>query len=149
MTIPEAAQLVIQAAAMARGGEVFILDMGEPVRIADLARKMIELSGMTVREEGRPDGDIDINVVGLRPGEKLYEELLIGDNPTTTAHPLIMQAREHFLPLPDLEVLLARLESAIDTGDVPEALAVLRAGVPEFVPTSDVVDWLATANASG
>ena len=92
MTIPEAAQLVIQAGAMAQGGEVFVLDMGEPVRIADLARQMLLLSGLTVKDEANPQGDIEIKVTGLRPGEKLYEELLIGNNPLPTAHPRIMKA---------------------------------------------------------
>ena len=95
MTIPEAAQLVIQAGAMAKGGEVFVLDMGEPVRIVDLARRMVELSGMRVRDEAHPDGDIAISITGLRPGEKLYEELLIGDNPTTTSHRVALPMLHH------------------------------------------------------
>jgi FlaA1/EpsC-like NDP-sugar epimerase len=94
MTIPEAAQLVIQATAMAKGGEVFVLDMGQPVRIMDLARSMVRLSGLTVRDAQDPDGDIEIVETGLRPGEKLYEELLIGDNPEPTNHPRILRARE-------------------------------------------------------
>src|SRR5207253_2202906 len=94
MLIPEAAQLVIQAGAMAKGGEVFVLDMGEPVRIIDLARKMIHLSGFSERTSQQPDGDIAIRVVGLRPGEKLFEELLIGDNAEPSEHPKIMRARE-------------------------------------------------------
>jgi FlaA1/EpsC-like NDP-sugar epimerase len=102
MTIPEAAQLVVQAGAMARGGEVFVLDMGQPVRIMDLARRMIELAGHTVRDAEHPAGDIEIVITGLRPGEKLYEELLIGDNPMPTDHPRIMKAREGFVPLNDL-----------------------------------------------
>ncbi|MFM7801259.1 MAG: UDP-N-acetylglucosamine 4,6-dehydratase family protein, partial [Limnohabitans sp.] len=96
MTIPEAAQLVIQAGAMAKGGDVFVLDMGEPVRIMDLARRMIELSGLRVKDEKYPDGDIEIEISGLRPGEKLYEELLIGDNPKPTSHSRIMKAHEEF-----------------------------------------------------
>ncbi|MBY3237336.1 polysaccharide biosynthesis protein, partial [Rhizobium laguerreae] len=102
MTISEASQLVIQAGAMAEGGDVFLLDMGEPVRIADLARKMVELSGLAVRDEDNPEGDIELSVTGLRPGEKLFEELLIGDNPETTEHPRIMKAREDFLSWPEL-----------------------------------------------
>lgn len=98
MTIPEASQLVIQAGAMSGGGDVFLLDMGEPVRIADLARRMVELSGLTVRDEDEPDGDIELEITGLRPGEKLFEELLIGDNPQPTSHPRIMQAKEDFWP---------------------------------------------------
>ena len=102
MTIPEAAQLVIQAGAMAMGGDVFVLDMGEPVRIIDLARRMVELSGLAVLDDANPDGDIAMEVTSLRPGEKLYEELLIGDNPMPTTHPRIMRAEEEFLPWPVL-----------------------------------------------
>lgn len=94
MTIPEAAQLVIQAGAMAQGGDVFVLDMGAPVRIIDLARRLIELSGRTVRDEKTPNGDIELCITGLRPGEKLYEELLIGDNAMQTLHPRVMKAHE-------------------------------------------------------
>ncbi|OGQ57681.1 MAG: capsular biosynthesis protein, partial [Deltaproteobacteria bacterium RIFCSPLOWO2_02_FULL_53_8] len=97
MTIPEAAQLVLHAGAMATGGDVFVLDMGEPVRIMDLARRMVALSGLTVRDAANPGGDIEIAITGLRPGEKLYEELLIGDNPSPTAHPRIMKAHEDCL----------------------------------------------------
>jgi FlaA1/EpsC-like NDP-sugar epimerase len=148
MTIPEAAQLVIQAGAMATGGEVFILDMGEPVKIADLARKMIELSGLSVRDAGDVEGDIAIEVVGLRPGEKLYEELLIGENPSPTAHPLIMKATETHLPLVRLDQELARLTKAIEANDAQDLLAVLRDVVPEFAPASDVVDWVHMKRAS-
>ena len=98
MTIPEAAQLVIQAGSMGQGGEVYVLDMGKPVKIVDLARRMVHLSGLELRDEAHPDGDIAIEVVGLRPGEKLYEELLIGDNVEGTSHPLIMRAYEHEVP---------------------------------------------------
>src|SRR3546814_3646226 len=103
MTFPEEAQLVIQASAMARGGEVFVLDMGQPVRIIDLARSMVQLSGLSVRDADRPDGDIEIVETGLRPGEKLYEELLIGDNPEPTNHPRILRARESRWPWEELE----------------------------------------------
>jgi FlaA1/EpsC-like NDP-sugar epimerase len=103
MTIPEAAQLVIQAGAMAKGGDVFLLDMGQPVKIIDLARRMIELSGLTVRDELNPDGDIEIQITGLRHGEKLYEELLIGEDSETTPHPRIMKAHEDFMPWPALQ----------------------------------------------
>jgi FlaA1/EpsC-like NDP-sugar epimerase len=116
MTIPEAAQLVLQAAAMARGAEVFILDMGQPVKILDLAHRMVALSGLTIRDESRPDGDIEIAVTGLRAGEKLYEELLIGNNPQKTEHPRIMQAREDALPWPLLVAELRELQRAA-TGD--------------------------------
>lgn len=125
MTIPEAAQLVLQAGAMASGGEVFVLDMGDPVRILDLARRMVELSGMTVRDDANPEGDIEIAVTGLRPGEKLYEELLIGDNPTRTAHPRIMKAHEEHLAWPVLEMHLQTLHRAANSSDVAAIKAVL------------------------
>ena len=112
MTIPEAAQLVLQAASMATGGEVFVLDMGEPVKIIDLARRLVGLSGLRVRDQQQPDGDIEFAFVGLRPGEKLYEELLIGDNPTATQHPRIMKAREDFIAWPELMSYLQRLQQA-------------------------------------
>ncbi len=149
MTIPEAAQLVIQAGAMASGGEVFVLDMGEPVRIADLARKMIELSGLAVRDADDPDGEIEIDVIGLRPGEKLYEELLIGENPVATSHPLIMKARESCLPQSKLAPLLDQLEQALYAHDVTLVSSLLRVIVPEFAPSSDIVDWVHMENISG
>ncbi|MDR0735236.1 MAG: polysaccharide biosynthesis protein [Zoogloeaceae bacterium] len=128
MTIPEAAQLVIQAGAMASegpGGDVYVLDMGEPVKILHLAERMVALSGLTVRDAARPDGDIRIDITGLRPGEKLYEELLIGDNPEATTHPRIMKAREGFLPWPELEAHLARLQAALDANDRPRIRQLL------------------------
>ncbi len=140
MTIPEAAQLVVQASAMAVGGEVFVLDMGEPVRIADLARNMIELCGLTVRSSANPNGDIEIITVGMRPGEKLYEELLIGNAPCLTAHPRIMMASEHHTPWSVLEPQLRELEALIDTGAVEDARGVLIRLVKEFSPSSDIVD---------
>lgn len=145
MTIPEAVQLVLQAGAMAKGGEVFVLDMGHPVRIYDMARNMIRLSGLTVRDDARPDGDIEIKVVGLRPGEKLFEELLIGNDPMPTAHPRIMKATEHRLPWSEVRTCLDRLETMVKTGDVLGARTLLQAMVVEFTPTSDVVDWVALA----
>ena len=114
MTIPEAAQLVLQAGAMSSGGDVFLLDMGEPVKIADLARNMVVLSGLEVRDDLNPEGDIEIEVTGLRPGEKLYEELLIGDNADPTCHPLIMRAHEDFLRLKVFEDALADLELSLN-----------------------------------
>ena len=118
MTIPEAANLVIQAGAMAQGGEVFVLDMGEPVKIVDLARRMIHLSGYEVKDQNNPDGDIEIVFNGLRPGEKLYEELIIGnDNIEPTQHALIMQAREHSFDLDDIEAILAQLDSKAQQHD--------------------------------
>ena len=125
MTIPEAAQLVLHAGAMAAGGEVFVLDMGEPVKIMQLARRMVELSGLRVRDSAAPDGDIEISITGLRPGEKLYEELLIGDNPSPTAHPRIMMAHEEFLPWPALQIQLDLLRSAVDNSDVQAIKSVL------------------------
>jgi FlaA1/EpsC-like NDP-sugar epimerase len=118
MTIPEAAQLVIQAGAMAKGGEVFVLDMGEPVKIADLAVRMIQLSGLTVKTPETPEGDIEIQIIGLRPGEKLHEELLIGDNPISTNHKKIMKARENFLEIKALEKLLTQIEILGEIEDV-------------------------------
>jgi len=126
MTIPEAAQLVLQAGAMASGGDVFVLDMGESVKIIDLARRMVELSGMRVRDEEHPDGDIEIAVTGLRPGEKLFEELLIGDNPEPTSHPRIMKAHEDKLDWPVLHSHLVVLNHAAQSGDVPTIKAVLQ-----------------------
>jgi FlaA1/EpsC-like NDP-sugar epimerase len=142
MTIPEAAQLVIQAGAMAKGGEVFVLDMGKSVKIYDLACTMIRLSGLTVRDENNQDGDIAIEEVGLRPGEKLYEELLIGENPTETVHKRIMQAREKFIGWDELEPMLDVLRGFVDAGDTADALSLLRKLVPEYQPASsnDVAD---------
>ncbi len=140
MTIPEASQLVIQAGAMSGGGDVFLLDMGEPVRIADLARRMVELSGLTVRDGDEPDGDIELEITGLRPGEKLYEELLIGDNPHPTSHPRIMQAKEDFLPWPELSRRLAALEAALEENDIPLARALLQKLVSGYAPSGEVVD---------
>lgn len=144
MTIPEAAQLVIQAGAMASGGDVFVLDMGEPVKIIDLAKRMIELSGLTLKDEDNPNGDLEIQVTGLRPGEKLYEELLIGDNPLPTSHARIMKAHEEFLPWPDLQSKLVELQEVLDANDVPKIRAHLKTLVPGYQPHGDVVDsvWI-------
>jgi len=137
MTIPEAAQLVLQASAMGTGGDVFVLDMGQPVKIADLAKKMIHLSGQEVRSEQHPNG-IEIKFVGLRPGEKLYEELLIGDNVMGTAHPLIMRAQEAEIAWPFLELMLKQLDEACQRSDQEAIRAQLRKIVPEFVPSSAI-----------
>jgi FlaA1/EpsC-like NDP-sugar epimerase len=142
MTIPEAAQLVIQAGAMASGGDVFVLDMGESVKIMDLARRMIELSGLTVQDEANPDGDIAIEVTGLRPGEKLYEELLIGDNPMPTQHPRIMKAHEEFLPWPELQAQLTELMQAVDNNNVPAMRTHIQHLVPGYHPDTEIVDWI-------
>jgi FlaA1/EpsC-like NDP-sugar epimerase len=134
MTIPEAAQLVLQAGAMAHGGDVFVLDMGEPVKIIDLARRMVKLSGLSVRDDANPDGDISIAITGLRPGEKLYEELLIGENPQATAHPRIMKAHEHFLPWTELASELASLASAAQYDDLPAMQELLERNVQGYQP---------------
>jgi FlaA1/EpsC-like NDP-sugar epimerase len=142
MTIPEAAQLVIQAGAMGQGGDVFVLDMGQPVKIIDLARRMVELSGMTVRDELNPAGDIEMTVTGLRPGEKLYEELLIGDNPKPTQHARIMKAHEQFLSWPQLEQKLNAMSIAMSVNDVPVIRGQLQELVSGYQPSGEVVDWV-------
>lgn len=134
MTIPEAAQLVIQASAMAKGGDVFLLDMGEPVRIMELARRIIELSGLTICDEENPDGDIEIAITGLRPGEKLYEELLIADNPQTTDNVLIMKAHEDFLPWPIFSERLEALKQCCLEGDLQGIQKSLVELVSGYVP---------------
>lgn len=147
MTIPEAAQLVIQAGAMAEGGEVFVLDMGDPVKIIDLARHMIELTGLTLRDANNPDGDIAIEITGLRPGEKLYEELLIGNDPKKTSHPRIMKANEKFLLWADLDRQLRSLDDALNANDVASILTQLQALVPDYQRSPDIVDWVYTRSA--
>jgi FlaA1/EpsC-like NDP-sugar epimerase len=132
MTIPEAAQLVLQAGAMAEGGDVFVLDMGEPLRILELARRMVTLAGLTVRDAEHPNGDIDIVFTGLRPGEKLYEELLIGDNPLPTAHPRILRAQEERFDWPALHALLDQLQGAVQAGDPSYMRALLQTLVPGY-----------------
>ncbi len=142
MTIPEASQLVIQAGAMARGGDVFVLDMGEAVQIMGLARRMIELSGLSVKNAENPDGDIEIEITGLRPGEKLYEELLIGDNPKPTSHPRIMKAHEDFIPWAALEGQLDALELALNVNDVGVIRLMMGKLVGEYAPSDAIVDWV-------
>jgi FlaA1/EpsC-like NDP-sugar epimerase len=141
MTIPEAAQLVIQAGSMGQGGDVFVLDMGEPVKIADLAKRMIHLSGQEVRSINTPNG-IEIRYVGLRPGEKLYEELLIGDNVTGTDHPLIMRAQEAEIAWPFLEIMLKQLEDFCARGNQAGIRAQLKKMVTEYAPVSKIDDHL-------
>jgi FlaA1/EpsC-like NDP-sugar epimerase len=148
MTLAEASQLVIQAGAMAKGGDVFVLDMGDPIRIHDLAKSMVELSGLSVRDTSNPSGDIEIQVTGLRPGEKLYEELLIGDNPLPTSHPRIMTARDPFLPLVELMSQLKTLQLALNANNVAKVRVQLQALVPGYQPEGDVVDWVYLANAA-
>jgi len=142
MTIPEAAQLVIQAGAMGSGGDVFVLDMGEPVRIYDLASRIVELSGLTLRDELNPQGDIEIKVTGLRPGEKLFEELLIGDNPKPTQHPRILKAHEKFVSWEQLQGQLNSLNLALSVNDVPVIRSFLQQLVMGYQPNGEVVDWV-------
>lgn len=142
MTIPEAAQLVIQAGSMGQGGDVFVLDMGEPVKIIELAEKMIHLSGLSVRSEKNPHGDIAIEFSGLRPGEKLYEELLIGDNVVATQHPMIMSASEDYLSWELLKIKLAELLVAVDKDDYARVRQLLRETVSGYSPDGEIVDWI-------
>ncbi|MAI32884.1 MAG: nucleoside-diphosphate sugar epimerase [Rhodopirellula sp.] len=140
MTIPEASQLVLQAGSMGQGGEVFVLDMGEPVKIADLARKMVHLMGLMEKTDDRPDGDIEIVFSGLRPGEKLYEELLIGDNPQGTAHPRIMMAREVSMVWEEVEQTLNGLKRASHEFDCQGIVDILKNAPTGFAPNGDVAD---------
>jgi FlaA1/EpsC-like NDP-sugar epimerase len=155
MTIPEAAQLVIQAGAMASGavsmsqGAVFVLDMGEPIKIIDLAQRMIELSGFSLQNEQNPDGDIAIEIVGLRSGEKLYEELLIGDDPMPTEHPRIMKAQETFKVWSELEKELIELQKSLNKGDSLAIYEQLKHLVTGFTPDADIVDWIAASRKNG
>lgn len=142
MTIPEAAQLVIQAGSMGKGGDVFVLDMGEPVKIVELAEKMIHLSGFSVRSERNPMGDIAIEFSGLRPGEKLYEELLIGDNVIATRHPMIMSANEDFLAWDTLKDALRQLMAAAAADDFVRVRQLLRETVSGYSPEGEIVDWI-------
>ncbi|QNM83405.1 polysaccharide biosynthesis protein [Sphingomonas sabuli] len=148
MSIPEATQLVLQASAMARNGEVFVLDMGEPVKISELARHMINLSGMTVQDDDNPSGDVAINFVGLRPGEKLYEELFVGEETLATDHPRISMARERIIAQPELDELLAELRSAVATGD----RLVTRSALREFLTSeidAEVIEFPTHKQADG
>ena len=149
MTIPEASQLVIQAGAMARGGDVFVLDMGDPVRIYDLATRMVKLSGLTVKDESNPDGDIEICITGLRPGEKLYEELLIGEQVLATTHPRIMTAHEDMLSWQELEVYLKQMDEACNNFEHDKIRELLLKIPTGFQPTDGICDlvWHAKNNA--
>lgn len=140
MTIPEAAQLVLQAGSMGQGGDVFVLDMGKPVRIADLAKRMISLMGLTVRDDDNPDGDIEIVYTGLRPAEKLFEELLIGTNVTGTEHPMIMRAMEHSVPWPRVQQMLTDLSVALNRSDCDRARELLMEAVAEYKPNEGIQD---------
>ena len=147
MTIPEAAQLVIQAGSMAKGGDVFVLDMGRPVRIDDLARRMISLMGLSVRDPSNPEGDIEITYTGLRSAEKLFEELLIGNNITKTDHPMIMRAMEHSIPWVRMQQILDALVSGLEASDCVRSLAILRDAVAEYRPLDDIRDYVWSRNA--
>ena len=142
MSIPEAVELVIQAGAMSKGGDVFVLDMGEPVRILDLAKKMIRLSGLKIKDKLNPDGDIEIKFTGLRPGEKIKEELLIGDNVSETSNPMIMSADESMLSWNDLKPIIDELKLVINMNDSKKLRALLIQAIPEFSPQGDIADIL-------
>ncbi|HEY5137861.1 MAG TPA: UDP-N-acetylglucosamine 4,6-dehydratase family protein, partial [Methylococcales bacterium] len=142
MTIPEASQLVIQAGALGQGGDVFVLDMGEPIRILDLAKRMIHLSGLEIKDEDHPSGEIEISFTGLRPGEKLYEELLIGDNVSETSHPRILRAEEQIIPWVELEKMLEILEKATKDDDFEYVREILKCGVTGFVLQCKIGDLL-------
>jgi len=150
MTIPEAAQLVIQAGAMGQGGDVFVLDMGEPIRILDLAQRMIRLSGLQIKDEQHPAGDCEICFTGLRPGEKLYEELLIGDNVSATSHSRILRAEEHVIPWSELTTILTSLENATQANDFDQVRSLLKQAVSGFAPQCGIEDvvWKQTKQAA-
>ena len=142
MSVSEAVQLVIQAGAIAEGGDVFILDMGKPVLIDDMAKKMIKLSGLSLKDESNPDGDIEIQYTKLRPGEKLFEELLIGKNSLATVNKNIMREKEEFLPWDSIEPILKEFEIAIDSNDVSKIRSLLIEIVPGYKPHSSIKDIL-------
>ena len=142
MTVSEAVELVIQASAMSKGGDLFVLDMGEPVKIVDLAEKMIQLSGLELCNKENPQGDIEIKFVGLRPGEKLYEELLVGKNSITTEHPRIMSAREEMIEWEILKPMLDELEDCSYKANQAKIRELIMRIVPEYNPTTPIVDLL-------
>ena len=142
MTIPEAAQLVIQSGAIAKGGDVFVLDMGKPVRIIDLARKMIELSGRTTKDQANPEGEIELKFTNLRPGEKLHEELFIEDNPESTSHSRIMRAQENYLSWDVLEKEIKLLDLAIEKNDLKSLKLIVERLIPDYQTKKEVVDWI-------
>ncbi len=148
MTIPEAAQLVLQAGSMGKGGDVFVLDMGKPVRIADLAKRMVSLMGLTIRDDENPDGDVEITYTGLRPAEKLFEELLIGNNVTGTEHSMIMRAMEHSLPWSQVQQVLDELSGALTRFDCDRARQLLMQTVAEYRPTGDIQDLVWSRRAA-
>ena len=147
MTIEEAAELVIQAGAMSEGGDVFLLDMGEPVKIYDLAIKMIQFSGLQLKDENNPYGDIEIEITGLRPGEKLYEELLIEENSLPTNHPKIFKAQDNFINWSELKIDIQSLENYIYNNDVKNILPILESLVDGYSPPKEIVDWIFNENS--
>ena len=144
MSIPEAAELVIQAGAMGTGGDVFVLDMGDPVKILELAKRLINLSGLELKDENNTDGDIEIIFTGLRPGEKLFEELLIGDNIKPTEHKQILRAEEDSLTSQEIDRYIHLLEKAAINRDVLELKNILEESVNGYVPERTIVDALST-----
>ena len=144
MTITEAAQLVIQAGAMAKGGDVFVLDMGQPVRIDDLAKRLINLMGLTIRDANNLDGDIEIKYTGLRAAEKLFEELLIGTNVTGTDHPMILRAIEHSIPWERMHKILDDLLAALMALDCQKAISLLSDAVAEYRRVPEIRDYVWT-----
>jgi FlaA1/EpsC-like NDP-sugar epimerase len=140
MTIPEASQLVIQAGSLGEGGDVFVLDMGEPVKILDLAERMIRLMGLEVKTENNPEGDVEVEFTGLRDGEKLYEELLIGDNVTQTCHSRIQQAKESCLPYDEIKNYMASLDDACNQYNGEEIIKLMKKCVVEYTPSKNIVD---------
>ena len=142
MTIKEASELVIQAGAMSKGGEVFVLDMGEPVKIFDLAKKMIQFSGLQVRDKNNPNGEIEILITGLRPGEKLYEELLIENNALPTIHPKIFKAQDDFIEWSKLEIEINKLEQLTLKNDIDKIIILLKTLVNGFKPSDKIVDYI-------
>ena len=148
MTIPEAAELVIQAGALGKGGEIFVLDMGEPIRIVDLAKRMIRLSGMEVRDKENPEGDIEIVFTGLRPGEKLYEELLIGENVSSTRHSQIMKADEESVPWGVLDEHMKEILDAHKKSDHNKLREIFESTVSGYEPRDGIQDVLYLSNKS-
>jgi FlaA1/EpsC-like NDP-sugar epimerase len=142
MTITEASQLVIQAGAMSEGCEVFVLDMGESIKIKDLIHKMIKLSGLKIKDNNNLDGDIEIKVTGLRPGEKLYEELLIGDNPQKTYHEKIQKAQDPFIDFINLKLDLDKLTEILESNRIAEAKEMLSKLVPSYKSNSKIIDHI-------
>ena len=140
MTIPEAAELVLQAGAMGEGGDVFVLDMGEPIKIVELAKKLVALSGLEVKDENNPNGDIEIVFTGLRPGEKLYEELLIGNNVSKTEHIRILKAKEDYIPYKELEKYFLMIKDAEYNADTAALKNIFKDVIAGFTPYEDIVD---------